>query len=112
LRALPANGRRQAFYDCWTRKEAYIKATGDGLACPLESFAVTLQAAAPPAFRWIAGDAAAEWRLFAFSPAPRYVGAVAIRAQVETIRLHRFELPAPPALPVAVGAGVAVKGPA
>jgi 4'-phosphopantetheinyl transferase len=109
LRALPASGRRQAFYNCWTRKEAYIKATGDGLACPLQSFAVTLQAAAPPAFRWIEGDAAAQWRLFAFSPGPAYVGAAAIRAQVDTIRLHRFELPAS-ARPVAAGAGAAGKG--
>lgn len=112
LRSLAASERRQAFYNCWTRKEAYIKATGDGLACPLQSFAVTLQAAAPAAFRWIEGDTAADWRLFAFSPAPTYVGAVATRAPIDSIRLRRFELPASSAIPVAIGAGVDGRGPA
>src|SRR5581483_3578226 len=56
LMSLHANQRKRAFFLCWTRKEAYIKAIGEGLSAPLNGFRVTIQPRQPARFIHLAGD--------------------------------------------------------
>ncbi len=86
----PEMAVREAFFRCWTRKEAYIKAMGDGLYLPLDQFQVTLLAGAPAKFIHIGNDAAAagEWTLQHLDPAPNYVGALAYHASPRNIVFH------------------------
>jgi 4'-phosphopantetheinyl transferase len=81
----------QAFFRCWTRKEAYIKAVGDGLYIPLDQFQVTLGADAPTKFVHIGNEpsVAAHWTLQHLDPAPNYIGALAYQAAPRTIHLHQ-----------------------
>ena len=79
LLSLSPGGRRAAFFRCWTRKEAYVKAVGDGLSIPLNRFQVTLLPGDPCRFVHIANDAqtALEWTLHDLELAPEYIGALA-----------------------------------
>jgi len=80
---LARSHRRAAFFRCWTRKEAYIKATGAGFFQPLDQFDVTLAPDEPPRFLRIAGepDAHLHWSLCDLTPAPGYAAALAVRAR-------------------------------
>jgi len=81
LQVLTAEQRTEAFFRCWTRKEAYIKADGRGLSCALDSFAVTFGNNERARVVHIDGDseAAAAWTLQAPDVAPGYVSASAYR---------------------------------
>lgn len=80
LRALPRAQYAEAFFNCWTRKEAYIKARGEGLSMPLDKFEVSLAPGEPAALlnTFDAPAEAARWSLYALEPGPGYVGAVAV----------------------------------
>ncbi len=79
LQSLPPELQTEAFFACWTRKEAYIKARGEGLALRLHQFDVSLAPGEPAALLRTERDPheAARWSLVAFTPAPGYVAALA-----------------------------------
>jgi 4'-phosphopantetheinyl transferase len=65
LQALPDHLRVPGFFACWTRKEAFLKATGEGLSFPLEDFSVTTHPDLGPEIEEIKGstDAGKQWFL-------------------------------------------------
>jgi 4'-phosphopantetheinyl transferase len=73
LKSLPHESRAEAFFLCWTRKEAYIKARGEGLQIPLASFSVSLTPGKPEQLR--AADAS-RWEVRSFQPRENYAGAL------------------------------------
>ena len=76
----PANKLADAFFRCWTRKEALVKALGAGLSMPLDSFSVLPLDASPVAVT--ARNAVdTDWWVHDVSPAAGYVGAIAVRGQ-------------------------------
>ena len=81
----------EAFFRCWTRKEAYLKAIGTGLLHPLQSFDVEIREAAPPALLRVAGDPSAprRWIIEHLTPASGYIGALAIQRRGMVIRCWR-----------------------
>lgn len=73
--------RRRAFFECWTLKEAYLKARGTGLSRPLAGIAFSLGTDGTPSVAFgpgIADDPAA-WHFFLLRPTRRHVAAVALR---------------------------------
>jgi 4'-phosphopantetheinyl transferase len=75
IEELPDSERRAAFFDCWVRKEAYVKALGTGLRRDTTNFAVPLD----PAGGVVRDDAAGgpSWRVRPVAIGPGYAAAVA-----------------------------------
>ncbi|GHO91995.1 4'-phosphopantetheinyl transferase [Reticulibacter mediterranei] len=72
--------RKETFYNCWTRKEAYIKARGEGLSMPLDLFDVSLRPGEPAALLQCRENPAevARWSLHALMPGEQYAAALAV----------------------------------
>ena len=87
LFALPAVDRLVAFYRCWTRKEAFIKAIGEGLHHPLNQFDVSLASGEPAALLSIRGsaDAAKQWSLREVVTESGYIAALAVEGPIHRL---------------------------
>lgn len=96
IMSLPPSERERAFFCCWTRKEAYIKAIGDGLSAPLDEFRVTLQPNEPAQFIHLAHDtnAAKAWTLHDLCLASDYAAALAYRDRQRSLSVFPIVDPA------------------
>ena len=79
LRALPRENQAEGFFNCWTRKEACVKARGVGLAHVLKDFEVSLRPDEKPEI--VDGSGWANWSLFSFRPSAGYVAALAVEGR-------------------------------
>jgi 4'-phosphopantetheinyl transferase len=89
LMSLPLEQRQQAFFNCWTRKEAFLKAIGEGLNVPLNQFRVTLrpgEQARLVSVNQMFGDAA-QWSMHSLALGPDHTGAVAYRGRPKKLDL-------------------------
>lgn len=84
-----------AFYKCWTRKEAFIKATGEGLSRPLDMFDVSVIPDEPANLLSVKGDAreASRWFIRDVKPAPDYAAAFAVRSDMFGTKPWRWGRP-------------------
>ncbi|MBW4493510.1 MAG: 4'-phosphopantetheinyl transferase superfamily protein [Oscillatoria princeps RMCB-10] len=92
LRNLPATDKQEAFFLCWTRKEAYLKAVGEGLT-GLDDVEVSLTPGEPAKVLSISGGVqdASRWSLQHLTPAPDCVGAVAVEGHGFSLSCWEWE---------------------
>jgi 4'-phosphopantetheinyl transferase len=81
-----------AFFNLWTRKEAILKATGEGITRSLSLVEVSFLPGEPAQLLAISGDAAkaAQWSLRELSPAAGFTGAIAIQSRDIEVRCWRW----------------------
>jgi 4'-phosphopantetheinyl transferase len=93
LLALPEKQQALGFFNCWTRKEAFIKAVGEGLSFPLDKFEVSLEPNKPAkllATDW-QPDAVSKWSIYSMSPGENFVGSLAIEGLVEKVKFWNWQ---------------------
>jgi len=89
---LPKSKKVYAFFKCWTRKEAFIKAIGDGLSYPLDMFDVSVHPGEPAELLRIRGDArkAARWSIQNVRPGPGLAAAFAVMGRSWRLRCWQW----------------------
>jgi 4'-phosphopantetheinyl transferase len=92
FRHLPDSVRAAAFFNLWTRKEAWLKATGEGIGGGLDQVEVSFLPGEPARFLTLgqANARAADWGLYEITPAAGFTGAVAVPATQAKIECWRW----------------------
>ncbi len=80
FRSIPAHKKAEAFFNCWTRKEAYIKAIGDGFARPLDRFDVSFAPGEQARLLNVEEDLdePSRWSFHELVPVPGYVATLVV----------------------------------
>lgn len=85
LNKIRSDEKEKAFFRCWTRKEAFVKAEGSGLSFPLDKFSVSLDKdneAILLETKWDSNEKH-KWGLFSLAPYKQYLAAVAIKGKID-----------------------------
>jgi 4'-phosphopantetheinyl transferase len=92
LKSVSSDHRTKAFFNCWSRKEAYIKAIGMGVSYPLEGFTVSLAPGAAPALLRVDADAteASRWKMYKLDAAKGYAAALIIENPPVSLRQFQW----------------------
>jgi 4'-phosphopantetheinyl transferase len=92
IMSLSPGERDRGFFRCWTRKEAYIKAIGDGLSAPLNNFRVRVQPDEPAGFVHLGNDthAAKAWMLQDLCLDPGYAAALAYKDRERSLSIFQI----------------------
>jgi len=92
LRAMHAPERLRGFFDCWTRKEAFLKATGEGLSSSLAGFDVSLVPGPGPRTLCARGNPTGEsrWTLTSLAPHPAYAAALVVEGKDWNLRTWQW----------------------
>lgn len=93
LVSLAEEYQTQAFYNCWTRKEAFIKALGDGLSFPLDQFVVSMDSTKVATLletKWNQKEKQ-KWSLKSIEVDRDYIGALAAKGQIHKMELLEYK---------------------
>lgn len=93
LERISVKEQKRAFFRCWTRKEAFIKAEGSGLSFPLDRFNVSLESDNEATLLntyWNEKEKK-RWSLHAFSPYSNYLAAVATKGNINEYQLYDWD---------------------
>jgi 4'-phosphopantetheinyl transferase len=90
LCSLPTDQKAEAFFYCWTRKEAYVKAKGGGLSVPLDQFEVSLSPGEPAALLHALPRDASDWSMEELHPGPAYAAALVVQGRPLKLRCWQW----------------------
>ena len=92
IQSVPSIDRLFAFFTCWTRKEAYLKATGDGIGVPLDSFDVSVIPDSLPRLLRVqnAPEETSRWHFHTLPLASEYIGVAAHDGPIETVQHYQW----------------------
>jgi 4'-phosphopantetheinyl transferase len=91
--ALSSDARLAAFFACWTRKEAFVKALGGGLSVPLDRFQVSVRSDQPARLLWVDGEGSSDrWTLLDVSE-PGVAAALVVEGPAPVLQRVNFVPP-------------------
>jgi len=90
MRSLSPAARAIKFFEGWTRKEALLKAIGDGLSSSDEIQSVASLIGKDIVYRSVDGDKVTDWSVTSFEIQEDFKASLAVEKEIGTIRLWQY----------------------